>query len=390
MDIVKELKEDFKSLFEEDTDIRTFFAPGRVNMIGEYTDFNGGYVFPCALSFGTYAVARKRDDKKIRMYSQNFKEIGIIELNIDDIRYEKEHDWANYPKGVVKVFQNNEYNIDSGFDILFFGNIPNGAGLSSSASIEMATCVVLNEIFNLGIDMISMVKMGQKAENEFIGVNCGIMDQFAIGMGKKGNAVLLNCNTLNYEYSHLDLKDASIVISNTNKRRGLADSKYNERRSEGDRALSQLQSKLNVNYLCDLSKEQFEENKHLITNEVDKKRAKHVVYENIRTLEAVSALEKGDLNRFGELMNESHISLRDDYEVTGKELDTLVSFSWEEEGTIGSRMTGAGFGGCAVSIVKNDKVDEFIKNIGKKYKEVIGYEASFYIASIGDGARELI
>lgn len=390
MDIIKELKEDFKSLFQEDNNIKVFFAPGRVNMIGEYTDFNGGYVFPCALSFGTYAAAIKRDDKKIRMYSKNFKEIGIIELIVDDIKYEKEHDWANYPKGVVKVFKDNGYAIDTGFDILFFGNIPNGAGLSSSASIEMATGVVLNKLFNLNIDMISMVKMGQKAENEFIGVNCGIMDQFAIGVGKKENAVLLNCNTLEYKYSHLDLKDASIVISNTNKRRGLADSKYNERRSEGDRALVQLQNKLNIKYLCDLSKEDFEENKHLITNEIDRKRAKHVVYENIRTLEAVNALESGNLNRFGELMNQSHISLRDDYEVTGKELDTLVSFSLDQEGTIGSRMTGAGFGGCTVSIVKNNKLDEFIINVGKKYKEVIGYEASFYIASIGDGARELI
>lgn len=390
MQLIKEIKKDFNRIFDENLESRVFFAPGRVNLIGEYTDFNGGHVFPCALSFGTYAVAKKRDDKKIRFYSKNFEKTGIIEFNLENLIYEKNHDWANYPKGVIKVFKDNGYNIDRGFDILFFGNVPNGAGLSSSASIELATCVVLNGLFDLNVDMIDMIKMGQKAENEFIGVNCGIMDQFAIGMGKEGNAILLNCNSLEYKYSELNLKDASIIIANSNKKRGLADSKYNERRSEGDRALSNLQSKLNINYLCELNEDQFEENKHLIANDIDRKRAKHVVYENIRTLKAVEALEKGDLNEFGKLMNKSHKSLRYDYEVSGKELDTLVELAWDQEGTIGSRMTGAGFGGCTVSIVKNNKVEEFIKNVGSKYAQIIGYEASFYIASIGDGAREIL
>lgn len=389
MQMINQLKNDFISIFEENDGLRKFFAPGRVNLIGEHTDYNGGYVFPCALSFGTYAIARKRQDKVVKFYSNNFKSIGIIEVNLDEIKYEKNHDWANYPKGVVKVFRESGYDLNSGFEVLFFGNIPNGAGLSSSASIELATSVLLKGLFDLDIDMISMVKLSQKAENEFIGVSCGIMDQFAIGMGQENKAVLLDCNTLNYRYSVLDLKDTSIVIANTNKRRGLADSKYNERRSECERALSQLKEKLNINSLGELTEEQFEKNKELIENPVHRKRAKHAVYENRRTIKAVEELEKGDLREFGQLMNQSHISLRDDYEVTGKELDTLVSLAWEQKGIIGSRMTGAGFGGCTVSIVENDKIDEFIETVGKKYADIIGYEASFYVASIGEGAREI-
>lgn len=389
MQMIDQLKNDFISVFEKKDGLRTFFAPGRVNLIGEHTDYNGGYVFPCALSFGTYAIVRKREDKVVKFYSNNFKNIGIIEINLDEIKYEEKHDWANYPKGVIKIFRESGYELSSGFEVLFFGNIPNGAGLSSSASIELATSVLLKGLFDLDIDMISMIKLSQKAENEFIGVSCGIMDQFAIGMGQENKAVLLDCNTLNYRYSVLDLKDNSIVIANTNKRRGLADSKYNERRSECDRALSQLKEKLSINSLGELTEEEFEKNKELIENPVDRKRAKHAVYENRRTIKAVEELEKGDLQEFGQLMNQSHISLRDDYEVTGKELDTLVSLAWEQKGTIGSRMTGAGFGGCTVSIVKNDKLYEFIDTVGKKYADIIGYEASFYVASIGEGAREI-
>lgn len=384
------LRKKFVEIFgEKQNEIREFFSPGRVNLIGEHTDYNGGHVFPCALSFGTYAVARLRDDKKIMMYSENFKNIGIIEFYLDELVYEKEHDWANYPKGVVKIFKDFGFAVEKGFEVLLFGNIPNGAGLSSSASVELATSVILKELLELDVDMIDMVKMSQKAENEFVGLNCGIMDQFAIGMGKKSNAVLLDCNTLEYEYAPIELENSSIIIANTNKRRGLADSKYNERRGECERALEQLQTKLDIKSLGELSIEEFEENKQLIENEIDRKRAKHAVYENQRTLKAVSSLKSGDVEEFGHLMNQSHISLRDDYEVTGAELDALVEAAWEEEGTIGARMTGAGFGGCTVSIVENEYVDSFVKNVGKKYTEKTGLTADFYIASIGDGAREI-
>ncbi|SHJ97447.1 galactokinase [Paramaledivibacter caminithermalis] len=389
MSLIKNLKRDFIEVFNECSGTRTFFAPGRVNLIGEHTDYNGGHVFPCPLSFGTYVVARKRKDNIVRLYSKNFKDFGIIEFTLQDMIYEEKHGWANYPKGVTKAFMDNGFAIDKGFEAVFFGNIPNGAGLSSSASIELAVSVMLKSLFNLNIDMVSMVKISQKAENEFIGVSCGIMDQFAVGMGRKGKAILLDCNTLKYKYTALDLKDSSIVIANTNKRRGLTDSKYNERRSECERALAKLQEKLSINSLGELTNEEFEENKYLITNEIDRRRAKHAVYENQRTIKAVEALEKGDFKEFGSLMKASHISLRYDYEVTGKELDTLVELAWKQEGTIGSRMTGAGFGGCTVSIVKNSKIDEFIDNVGSRYEEIIGYKADFYVASIGDGAREL-
>lgn len=345
------LKEKFFEVFGENSE-KEFFSPGRVNLIGEHTDYNGGNVFPCAIDRGTYALIKTRNDNRFRMYSENFEKIGIIEFSLDKLENEKAHDWANYPKGVIKMFIDAGYKIDKGFDILFYGNIPNGAGLSSSASIEILTTVILKNIFGLNIDMIEMVKLGQKTENLFIGVNSGIMDQFAVGMGKKDHAVLLDCNTLKYEYVPVILKDEVIVISNTNKRRGLADSKYNERRGECETALKDLQEKLKIKALGELSIEEFEENKGLIKNEVNRKRAKHAVYENQRTIKAQKELSAGNLEEFGKLMNQSHESLRDDYEVTGKELDTLVELAWKQDGVIGSRMTGAGFGGCTVSIVK--------------------------------------
>lgn len=323
------------------------------------------------------------------MYSDNFPEVGIIEFHLDSIKFEKEHDWVNYPKGVLDVILKNGYNIERGFDIYIYGNIPNGAGLSSSASLEVLIGVMMDTLFDLNIDRIQLVKFAQEAENKFIGVNCGIMDQFAIGMGKRDHAILLDCNTLNYSYSPLELKDLVLVIGNTNKRRGLADSKYNERRSQCETALSELKKTLNINSLGELSIEEFENNKHLITDDINRKRAKHAVYENQRTLKAKEALSNGDLFSFGKLMNESHISLKEDYEVTGIELDTLVELAWNHEGTIGSRMTGAGFGGCTVSLVKRDKVGDFIKKVGQGYEEKIGYEASFYIANVGDGTREI-
>ncbi|WP_428040506.1 galactokinase [Candidatus Avelusimicrobium fimicolum] len=380
------LRSKFNEVFKKEK--LYFFAPGRVNLIGEHTDYNGGHVFPCALSFGTHCVFCKRDDKKIRLYSLNFPEKGIIDADLSAISYDKKQDWANYPLGVIKTLQNHGYNINQGFELMFWGDIPNGAGLSSSASIELATAVAMNKVFNLYIPQVELVKFCQEAENKFVGMNCGIMDQFAIGMGKEGCAVLLDCNTLNYEYAPLDLKGVSIVIMNTNKRRELADSKYNERRSECERALKELQRKLPIKSLGDLSIDEFEKNKELITNPTDRKRAKHAVYENQRTLQAVERLKAGDLKTFGKLMNESHISLRDDYEVTGKELDTLAEAAWQQPGVLGARMTGAGFGGCAIALVQDADVKHFIDNVGKIYREKTGLQADFYIASVGGPARQ--
>ena len=385
---MKHLEQKFQEVFGIPAE-KQFFAPGRVNLIGEHTDYNGGNVFPCAIDKGTYGLVKKRNDRKFRMYSENFADLGVMEFTLDELTNDKKHDWANYPKGVIKMFLEAGQKIDSGFDILFSGNIPNGAGLSSSASIEMLTAIVLKDLFNLSIDPVEMAQLGKKTENLFIGVNSGIMDQFAVAMGKKDNAILLDCNTLKYDYVPVVLKDEVIVIANTNKRRGLADSKYNERRAECDEALAELQTKLPIKALGELSIEQFEANKDLIKSPIRQKRAKHAVYENQRTLKAQKELSAGNLAEFGKLMNQSHISLRDDYEVTGVELDTLAALAWEQPGVVGSRMTGAGFGGCTVSIVKKDKVDDFIKNVGEAYKNKIGYTADFYIASVSDGAKKL-
>ena len=385
---MKHLEQKFQEVFGAPA-AKQFFAPGRVNLIGEHTDYNGGNVFPCAIDKGTYGLVKKRNDRKFRMYSENFADLGVMEFTLDELTNDKKHDWANYPKGVIKMFLEAGQKIDSGFDILFSGNIPNGAGLSSSASIEMLTAIVLKDLFHLSIDSVEMAQLGKKTENLFIGVNSGIMDQFAVAMGKKDHAILLDCNTLKYAYVPVVLKDEVIVIANTNKHRGLADSKYNERRAECDEALAELQTKLPIKALGELSIEQFEANKDLIKSPVRQKRAKHAVYENQRTLKAQKELSAGNLTEFGKLMNQSHISLRDDYEVTGVELDTLAALAWEQPGVVGSRMTGAGFGGCTVSIVKKDKVDDFIKNVGEAYKNKIGYAADFYIASVSDGAKKL-
>ena len=385
---MKPLEQKFKEVFGKDAE-QQFFAPGRVNLIGEHTDYNGGNVFPCAIARGTYGLVSKRADRTFRMYSENFADLGVMEFTLDELVNDKKHDWANYPKGVIKMFVEEGFKIDSGFDFLVSGNIPNGAGLSSSASIEMLTGIVLKDLFHLSIDPIAMALLGKKVENLFIGVNSGIMDQFAVAMGKKDHAILLDCNTLKYDYVPVVLKDEVIVIANTNKRRGLADSKYNERRAECDEALAELQTKLPIKALGELSIEEFEANKDLIKSPIRQKRAKHAVYENQRTLKAQKELSAGNLAEFGKLMNQSHISLRDDYEVTGVELDTLAALAWEQPGVVGSRMTGAGFGGCTVSIVKKDKVDDFIKNVGEAYKNKIGYAADFYIAAVSEGARKL-
>ena len=385
---MKPLEQKFKEVFGKDAE-QQFFAPGRVNLIGEHTDYNGGNVFPCAIDKGTYGLVSKRADRTFRMYSENFADLGVMEFTLDELVNDKKHDWANYPKGVIKMFVEEGFKIDSGFDFLVSGNIPNGAGLSSSASIEMLTGIVLKDLFHLSIDPIAMALLGKKVENLFIGVNSGIMDQFAVAMGKKDHAILLDCNTLKYDYVPVVLKDEVIVIANTNKRRGLADSKYNERRAECDEALAELQTKLPIKALGELSIDEFEANQDLIKSPIRQKRAKHAVYENQRTLKAQKELSAGNLAEFGKLMNQSHISLRDDYEVTGVELDTLAALAWEQPGVVGSRMTGAGFGGCTVSIVKKDKVDDFIKNVGEAYKNKIGYAADFYIAAVSEGARKL-
>lgn len=379
------LLEKFCAIFGNDGDIKVYFAPGRVNLIGEHTDYNGGHVFPCALTIGTYAVARKRDDHTLRFYSMNFEELGVIESSIDGLTYKKEDDWTNYPKGIIWALGEKGYDVTSGMDILYYGNIPNGSGLSSSASIEILTGFVLKDMFGFGYDMIENSLIGQFSENKFNGVNCGIMDQFAIAMGKKDNAIFLDTADLSYEYAPVKLENAKIVIMNTCKKRGLGDSKYNERRAECEEALAELQTVVDIKSLGELTEEQFEAHKSAIKSDVRIKRAKHAVYENQRTIKAVAALKANNIEEFGKLMIASHDSLRDDYEVTGKELDTLVAEALKQPGVIGARMTGAGFGGCAVSIVETDAIDAFKENVGKAYEAQIGYPCEFYVVEIGDG-----
>lgn len=385
--LVNQFEETFAK--KDDGQLRLFFSPGRINLIGEHTDYNGGHVFPGAITYGTYGIARKRQDHKIKVYSLNFKDKGIIEFYLDNMEYDPNHNWANYLKGMIHYIQEAGWALPNGMDILIYGNIPNGAGLSSSASLEMLTGVIVNELFDLSISRLDLVKLGKKVENEYIGVNSGIMDQFAVGMGKENCGILLDCNTLQYEYAPLNLEGNKIMIMNTNKRRELSDSKYNERRSECEAALGRLQQVRDIRSLGDLTNEEFESIKFHIKDDILTKRAKHAVYENQRTLKALTALRNGDLEQFGLLLNASHVSLRDDYEVTGAELDTLVEAAWKQEGTVGARMTGAGFGGCAIAIVKEDSVDKFISEVGNEYRTKIGYEATFYVASIGDGAKEI-
>ena len=390
VEMMLQLMEKFQKLFGEGGDIRSYFSPGRVNLIGEHTDYNGGHVFPCALTIGTYGVARKRGDRKIRLYSENFSKMGVIETSLDDLVYQDSAGWTNYRKGIVWTFREKGYPIDKGFDMLMYGNIPNGSGLSSSASVELLMGIILKDLFGYeDLTMINLALMGQYGENNFNGMNCGIMDQFAIAMGKKDHAIFLDTQNLQYEYAPIHMEGCKIVIAASNKKRKLTDSKYNERRAECEEALKDIQSVKNVQALGELSEEEFEEIKDVIKNPVCRKRAKHAVYENQRTVRAVKALKNNELETFGRLMNESHISLRDDYEVTGKELDTLVEAAWKQEGVIGSRMTGAGFGGCTVSIVKEDKVEDFVKNVGGIYEKTIGYAADFYVVEIGVATRRI-
>lgn len=386
MDFELVKKEFFSRYLKPGEEVRVYFSPGRVNLIGEHTDYNGGFVFPCALSFGTFLVCRKTNDSLIKMSTTNFN--FSVEIKPDQINQKIGDEWVNYPLGVFNELLTRGF-VPGGLEMLYSGNIPNQAGLSSSASIELVTAVALNDLYNLDINRLDLVKLGQSAENNFVGVNCGIMDQFAVGMGKKDNAIFLNCDTLEYDLVPIKLEGYKLVIANTNKSRGLADSKYNERVSECKQAVKDLSQGKPIHYLGAMSSREFNEYQHLIADPVVLRRARHVIMENERVIQAVTALKAGALDEFGKLMNASHDSLRDDYEVTGIELDTLVEEGRKIPGVIGSRMTGAGFGGCTVSLVKNEAVDNYIAMVGPAYKLKTGFKADFYVAEIGDGARRI-
>lgn len=377
----------FYEMFGEGGEVGVYFAPGRVNLIGEHTDYNGGYVFPCALTLGTYGAVRKRNDSKIRFYSINFENNGVVESDLADLTPYKEAGWTNYPKGVMWAFEKRGYKLPAGLDILIYGNIPNGSGLSSSASLEVLTGLILKDMFDFEVSMVDIALIGQYSENNFNGCNCGIMDQFISAMGKKDNAIFLDTNTLEYEYVPVVLEDMKLVIINSKVKHSLVDSAYNDRRNECRTALKELQTVIAIQSLGDLTEEEYEANKDAIQSEIRQKRAKHAVYENQRAIQAVAALKANDVETFGRLMNASHVSLRDDYEVSCEEIDILVNLAWATDGVIGSRITGGGFGGCTVSIVKNDAVENFVSTIGVAYKDAVGHEAEFYVVDIGDGAH---
>ena len=384
--MLEKLRQEFEQKYGKHGDIRSYFAPGRVNLIGEHTDYNGGHVFPCALTLGTYGLARKREDNKLRFYSVNFDRLGVIETSLDDLTPYKAAGWTNYPKGVMWAFEGRGYKLPYGLDILVYGNIPNGSGLSSSASLEVLTGVILKDMFGFDVSMVDIALLGQYSENNFNGCNCGIMDQFASAMGRKDNAIFLDTNTLEYEYALVVLEDAKIVIINSKVKHSLVDSAYNDRRNECETALKELQEVVDIKTLGDLTEEEYEAHKDAIKSEVRQKRAKHAVYENQRAIKAVAALKANDVETFGKLMNASHVSLRDDYKVSCEEIDILVNLAWEIEGVVGSRITGGGFGGCTVSIVKNDVVDRFIETIDVEYEKKVGHKAEFYVVDIGNGA----
>lgn len=385
--MVKAIKEEFVKQFGELGDAKVYFAPGRVNLIGEHTDYNGGHVFPCALTIGTYACARLREDRQLNFYSMNLSRFGMVKTSLDELVPDDKFGWTNYPKGVIYTFLQKNFPVDKGMDVIYYGNIPAGSGLSSSASIEVLTGFMLRDLFGFELNNIMLALIGQESENKYNGMNCGIMDQFASAMGKKDHAIFLNTADLSYEYVPINLDGMSIVLSNTNKKHKLTDSAYNTRRLECEQALSELQKVVNIETLGDLTDEEFEKYQDAIKDDDRRKRAKHAVYENQRTIEAVRVLKEGNVERFGQLMNEAHVSIRDDFEVSCKELDILAEDAWNTPGVIGSRMTGGGFGGCTVSIVKNDAIDNFVRTIGADYKKKVGYSASFYIVGIGDGPK---
>jgi len=376
----------FEKYGNRDTKPVLFFSPGRVNLIGEHTDYNGGFVFPCALNYGTYLLIRKIKDNSLKFSTVNFDSDETVTISGSFKNTSKK--WINYPLGVVNEFLKKGKTV-TGLELLYYGDVPNGAGLSSSASIEMVTAVALNDLFNAGFSTLELVKMSQKAENEFVGMNCGIMDQFAVGFGKKDHAIFLNCNILNYENVPVILNDNALIITNTNKRRGLTDSKYNERRSECDMAVEYLQAYKKIRNLSELSTDDLGILEKYIPDQVVRRRAKHVISENGRVIEAVKVLRENKIARFGELMNLSHDSLKEDYEVTGFELDTLVYEGRKLPGVIGTRMTGAGFGGCTVSIVSKKHLEQFIKDLTIAYTNKTGLIPDFYQPEIGDGARRI-
>ncbi|VTS12489.1 galactokinase [Streptococcus pseudoporcinus] len=386
--IKADLKEQFHSVFGLEAEAM-FFSPGRINLIGEHTDYNGGHVFPAAITLGTYGAARKRADQTCRFYSENFSELGVIAVDLNNLAFDKKDNWTNYAKGVIKYLKAAGHRIDTGFDLYVKGTIPNGSGLSSSASLELLVGIVCETLYELDLERLDLVKIGKETENNFIGVNSGIMDQFAIGMGADEKAIYLDTNTLDYALVHLELGDYQIVIMNTTKRRELADSKYNQRRSECEKALEELQKRVPITSLGDLDDALFDQYAYLIKDGIRIKRARHAVSENQRTLKALEALQAGKLDIFGRLMNASHVSLEHDYDVTGIELDTLVHTAWEQEGVLGARMTGAGFGGCAIAIVDKKQVESFKKAVEERYQDVIGYKPEFYIAEVAQGAHLL-
>lgn len=388
--MIEKLLEEFKSRFGGEGDIRGYFAPGRVNLIGEHTDYNGGHVFPCALSMGNYAVARKRDDNIVRWFNMTWSADGVQEADIRTLKPNDNGVWYDYQQGVIWAFEQNGYKIPSGYDMVMAGDMPAGSGLSASASIELLAAIIIKDLHNIDISMVDCALMGQYSENKYNGMNCGIMDQFASAMGKKDNAIFLNTDTLEYEYVPLNLTDEKIVITNSGVKHSLAGSAYNDRRRESETALEDLKKVVDIKTLGDLDEEGFEKYKSAIKDPVCLRRAKHAVYENRRTINAVAALKNNDKETFGKLINESHVSLRDDYEVSCKELDILAEEAWKLPGVIGSRMTGGGFGGCTVSIVKNEAIEDFQEALGKVYKERTGIDAKFIIADAAEGARRIM
>lgn len=385
---IQELKECFEKIYGEGGDIRVFFAPGRVNLIGEHTDYNGGHVFPCALSIGTYCVARRRQDRQLNFHSLNFEEAGVVRSSLDDLTPSDGAGWTNYPKGVLWTFGEQGYPIPSGADFLVYGDIPAGSGLSSSASLEVVTALAARELFGFSkLPMVQLALIGQQAENQYIGMKCGIMDQFASAMGMADHAIFLDTNTLDYEYAPVPLDTQKIIITNSVVKHSLVDSAYNERRAQCEQALSDLRQVMPLDSLCALTPEAFEKVEGAIKDPVCLKRARHAVTENARTIQAVAALKAGDLATFGRLMNASHVSMRDDYEASCAETDCLAELAWAIPGVIGSRITGGGFGGCTVSIVEDGAVDDFVKKVGDGYQAATGHQAEFYIVEIGGGAR---
>ena len=388
-DIVKEA---FREAYGGTENAGIYFAPGRVNLIGEHTDYNGGHVFPCALTLGTYAAVRKRADRLIRLASVNFPDTGVITKSLDDIEPGRSEGWEAYPEGVIWAFRNHGMSPDTGFDVMIGGDLPAGSGLSSSASLEVLTGTFLRDLYGFKVSNKDIALLGQEAENRYVGVNCGIMDQFASAMGKKDSAIYLDTTSLEYEYVPLSLGTRKLVITNTNKKHSLNDSAYNDRRRECGEVLKRIQEDpegAGTASLCGIPEDTFEKLKHCLDDPVLLARARHAVTEDLRTKEAVSVLKAGDVEAFGKLMNESHVSLRDDYEVSCEELDVLAETAWEVPGVIGSRMTGGGFGGCTVSIVEEDAVDLFRETVGNRYKEAFGYDCSFYVVSIGDGPQRI-